>query len=129
MIFRDRTSLNFDWNFFGTALVLAIIGCLLVYSATYYGEPDLRTFKRQILWVGIGLLLCLAFMFVDYHVIFDIAPILYGLGIVLLLYLIVFGRLTANVKSWIHIGPFQFQPSEFMKIFTALLIAKYFDVV
>ncbi|MEA2489731.1 MAG: hypothetical protein QOH21_1523, partial [Acidobacteriota bacterium] len=37
MIFRDRTSPNVDWNFLGTALVLAIIGCLIVYSATYYG--------------------------------------------------------------------------------------------
>ncbi len=55
----------------------------------------------------------IAFMVIDYHVLFDIAPILYGIGIVLLLYLMVFGRLTANVRSWIHIGGFQFQPSEF----------------
>jgi rod shape determining protein RodA len=67
------------------------------------------------------------FMVVDYHVLFDIAPILYGLGIVLLLYLMFWGKLTANVKSWIHIGGFQFQPSEFMKIFTALMLARFFD--
>jgi rod shape determining protein RodA len=127
MIFRDRTSPNVDWNFLGTALVLAIIGCLVIYSATYYGEPDLKTFKRQIIWVAIGLVLMAIFMFVDYHVLFDIAPILYGIGIVLLLYLMFWGKLTANVKSWIHIGPFQFQPSEFMKIFTALMLARFFD--
>ena len=34
----------------------------------------------------------LLFLFVDYHVFFDIAPILYGIGIVLLLYLLVFGK-------------------------------------
>jgi rod shape determining protein RodA len=53
--------------------------------------------------------------------------VLYGIGIALLCYVLVWGRLTRHVKSWIHIGSFQFQPSEFMKIFTALLIAKYFD--
>jgi rod shape determining protein RodA len=127
MIFRDRTSPNVDWNFLGTALVLAIIGCLIVYSATYYGDPSLSIFKRQILWVAIGLILMTIFMVVDYHVLFDIAPILYGLGIVLLLYLMFWGKLTANVKSWIHIGGFQFQPSEFMKIFTALMLARFFD--
>ncbi|HEY0141694.1 MAG TPA: rod shape-determining protein RodA [Thermoanaerobaculia bacterium] len=127
MNFRDRTTPNADWNFIGTALVLAIIGCIVVYSATYYSEPDLKTFKRQIMWVIIGLALMLAFMFVDYHVMFDIAPILYGIGIALLLYLMFWGKLTANVKSWIHIGPFQFQPSEFMKIFTAMMLARFFD--
>lgn len=127
MNFRDRTAPNVDWNFLGTALVLAIIGCLVIYSATYYGEPDLKTFKRQIMWIVIGLVLMAIFMFVDYHVLFDIAPILYGLGIVLLLYLMFWGRLTANVRSWIHIGPFQFQPSEFVKIFTALMLARFFD--
>ena len=126
MIF-DRATPKVDLNFLGTALVLAIIGCLLVYSATYYGDPGLGTLKKQILWVAIGLALMIAFMVVDYHVLFDIAPILYGIGIVLLLYLMVFGRLTANVRSWIHIGGFQFQPSEFMKIFTALMVARFFD--
>jgi rod shape determining protein RodA len=127
MIFRDRSTPTLDWNFLGTAVVLALIGVLLVYSATYYGEPSLSTAKKQMLWVAIGIALMIAFVMVDYHVLFDIAPILYGIGIVLLLYLMVFGRLTANVRSWIHIGGFQFQPSEFMKIFTALMVARFFD--
>jgi rod shape determining protein RodA len=60
-------------------------------------------------------------------VLFDVAPILYGIGILLLLYLQFFGVLTVNTKSWIRIGGFQFQPSEFMKVFTALMLARYFD--
>ena len=126
MIFRDRGP-SVDWNFLGTAVVLALIGVLLVYSATYYGDPSLSTAKKQMLWVAIGIALMIAVMVIDYHVLFDIAPILYGIGIVLLLYLMIFGRLTANVRSWIHIGGFQFQPSEFMKIFTALMVARFFD--
>ncbi|MFZ2491660.1 MAG: rod shape-determining protein RodA [Thermoanaerobaculia bacterium] len=127
MIFRDRTAGNVDWNFIGTAIVLAIIGVMLIYSATFFTEPTLRTVKRQIIWVGIGLALMAVFMLIDYHVIFDIAPILYGVGIVLLIYLLVWGKVTANVRSWIHLGGFQFQPSEFMKIFTALMLARFFD--
>jgi rod shape determining protein RodA len=126
MIFGERRP-RVDLNFLGTALVLATIGCILVYSATFFTEPGLATFKRQLIWVVIGLILALIVMFIDYHVLFDIAPIVYGIGLVLLLYLWLFGRLTANVKSWIHIGAFQFQPSEFMKIFTALMLARFFD--
>ena len=127
MIFRDRTAPTVDFNFLGTALVLAMIGCLLVYSATFFNEPSLSTFKRQIMWVAIGLMLAIIIMMIDYHILFDIAPILYGIGIVLLIYLLVWGKLTANVRSWIHIGGFQFQPSEFMKVFTALMLARFFD--
>jgi rod shape determining protein RodA len=127
MIFRDRLTPNIDLNFLGTALVLAIVGCVLVYSATYYSDPGLGLVKRQILWVAIGITLMIIFMVIDYHVLFDIAPILYAIGVVLLLYLLIFGKLTANVKSWIRFGGFQFQPSEFMKVFTALMLARFFD--
>ena len=127
MIFRERTSPTFDFNFIGTALVLAMIGCLLVYSATFFNEPNLGTFKRQMLWVVIGLILAIVIMMIDYHVLFDVAPILYTIGIILLVYLLAWGKLTANVKSWVHIGGFQFQPSEFMKVFTALMLARFFD--
>jgi len=124
---RTRTFSNLDLNFLGTALVIAAIGCMLIYSATYFSDPSLSFVRRQITWMFIGVALMLVFTFIDYHVFFDIAPILYGIGLALLLYLVIFERLTANIKGWIHIGVFQFQPSEFAKIFTALMLAKFFD--
>src|SRR5207248_6960040 len=95
-----RTFSTLDFNFLGTALVIAAIGCVLIYSATYFDDPGLGIFRKQLLWLAIGLALMLLCLLVDYHVFFDIAPILYGLGIVLLLCLLVFGKLTAIVKSW-----------------------------
>jgi rod shape determining protein RodA len=124
---RTRTFANLDLNFLGTAILIAIIGCVMIYSATYFSDPSLSFVRRQAIWVAIGIALMIVFLFVDYHVFFDIAPILYGIGLLLLVYLVIFGRLTANIKGWIHIGAFQFQPSEFAKIFTALMLAKFFD--
>ena len=124
---RERQLATLDLNFLGTALVIAAIGLLLIYSATYFTDPGLGTVKKQALWIGIGLILMAIFLVVDYHVFFDIAPILYGIGIALLIYLLAWGKVTAHVRSWIHIGGFQFQPAEFMKIFTALMLARYFD--
>ncbi|HUP63885.1 MAG TPA: rod shape-determining protein RodA [Thermoanaerobaculia bacterium] len=121
----SRTVSRLDLNFIGTAIVLAAVGCLAVYSATWFtGYPF---WQRQVLWAFVGIALMIAFIAIDYHVLMDVSMILYGVFMVLLLYLLVWGKVTANVKSWIHIGAFQFQPSEFMKIFTALVLAKYFE--
>jgi rod shape determining protein RodA len=122
----SRTISRLDLNLLTTALLIAAIGCMLVYSATYFG-PEAPLFRKQVIWTLIGIILMVLFIAVDYHVLMEIAPFLYAVGIILLTYLLISDRLTRNVKSWIHIGNFQFQPSEFMKIFTALLIAKYFD--
>ena len=124
---RSNPLSHLDLNFLGTVLVIAAVGCLLIYSATYFNDPGLPTLKKQLLWLAIGFGLLVAFLVVDYHVYFDVAPFLYGIGCALLIYLLVFGKLTANVKSWIHVGGFQFQPSEFMKIFTALMLARFFN--
>jgi len=122
----ERTVSRVNFNLLTTALIISAIGAMLVYSATH-SSPDAILFRKQILWSLIGVGLMLLFMAVDYHALIEISPFLYTFGMILLAYLLVFGRLTRNVRSWIHIGGFQFQPSEFMKIFTALLIAKYFD--
>jgi rod shape determining protein RodA len=122
----ERTLSRLDLNLLTTALLIAAVGCMLVYSATYFG-PDAPLFRKQVIWTLVGIVLMFIFIAIDYHVLLEIAPVLYGVGIVLLAYLLASDHLTRNVKSWIHVGAFQFQPSEFMKIFTALLIARYFD--
>ena len=124
-----RTISRVDLNLLGAAIVIAAIGVVLVYSATFFStSPGMQEiYKKQVLWVAIGLALMIIFMLVDYHVLLDISMILYGIGLVLLLYLLIWGRATANIRAWIHIGGFQFQPSEFMKIFTALMLARYFE--
>jgi rod shape determining protein RodA len=121
----SRTVSRLDLNLLITALLLAGIGCLLIYSATYFG-PDAPMFRRQLLWTSIGIILMLLCMVIDYRLLLEAAPFLYAFGLLLLLFVLV-GRETRHVRSWIHLGSFQFQPAEFMKVFTALMIAKFFD--
>lgn len=122
----SRTFSRLDLNLFITALLLAGIGCMLVYSATHFG-PEAPLFHKQLVWTMIGIVLMLACLFLDYRLLMEASPFLYGFGLLLLGYVLVYGRMTRHVKSWIHVGSFQFQPAEFMKIFTALLLAKFFD--
>ena len=60
---RERSFSTLDLNFLGTALVIAAIGCMLIYSATYFGDPGLQTLRKQVLWVGIGIV---SMIFVTY---------------------------------------------------------------
>jgi rod shape determining protein RodA len=122
----ERALSRLDLNLLITALLIAAIGCLLVFSATH-SSPQAPLFRKQVIWTLIGIALMTICLFVDYHMLMEVSPFLYAVGIALLVYVLAYGRLTRHVKSWIHVGSFQFQPSEFMKIFTALLIAKYFD--
>lgn len=122
----QRTFSRLDVNLLATALLISAMGCILVYSATYTGA-EAPLFRKQLIWTAIGVILMFLFMSIDYHLLMEISPFLYVAGLALLGYVLAYGRVTRHVRSWIHVGSFQFQPSEFMKIFTALLIAKFFD--
>jgi rod shape determining protein RodA len=52
---------------------------------------------------------------------------IYCASLLPLVYLLLFGERIANVRSWIRIGHFQFQPAELSKIATALLVAYLFE--
>ena len=60
----------------------------------------------------------------DYRILLQYSPGLYGLTLLVLLWLPLFGKRIAGAKSWIKIGGgFQLQPSEFARISIALLLA------
>ncbi len=66
--------------------------------------------------------------FTDYRRIVDAAPVFYVVGLVLLfLVLTPLGVQVNGQKAWVRLPLIgQFQPSEFVKIPTVLMLAKYF---
>jgi rod shape determining protein RodA len=120
---RFRLLSSVDLGLTLSALLLAAIGLLTVHSAS--AEMTVDYFPRQAVWVGLGFVLLLVVMSIDYHVLLDLSLILYGLGIASLLLVLVAGVQRGGAANWLQIGPFQFQPSEFAKLATGLLIARY----
>lgn len=55
------------------------------------------------------------------------APLLYGAGIVMLLVVLILGTSSKGAQRWVNLGGFRFQPSEFMKLITPLMLAYYLD--
>ena len=123
-----RLFLRIDYFLLLLALVLSLIGALGAYSAETPGGPE-NTFVRQLVWIGLGLCVCLAVAAVDYHLLTDYAFLLYIGAILMLLAVLLFGVEIHGSKSWLAVGPVRFQPSEFGKLVLILTLARYLAAI
>lgn len=105
------------------ALLLAGVGLATVHSAS--SELATDYLPRQALWVGVGFLCMIAAISIDYHILLDFSFPLYGLGLILLVLVLIFGVERGGATSWFAIGGWQFQPSELAKLATTLFVARY----
>ncbi len=110
----------------GCTLALAALGVLFVASATG-GTRFEGLAGRQAIWVAIGLGAMIVAILFDYRVLLKFSFAIYCATLLPLVYLLAFGERIANVRSWIRVGHFQFQPAELAKIATALLVAYLFE--
>jgi rod shape determining protein RodA len=120
---RLRLLSSIDLGLALSALLLAAIGLATVHSAS--AEMTVDYFPRQAAWVGIGLVLLIISMSIDYHVLLDLSVVLYIAGIASLIAVFFVGVQRGGAVNWIQVGPWQFQPSEFAKLATALFTARY----
>lgn len=106
-------------------IIFAIISILTIYSAQSLLPSYMNDLAfRQIIWYISGFLLAYFIMFVGNDFIFRNIWILYGIGIVLLVLLLLFGTPINDAKCWFTIpGIGTFQPSEFMKIILIIAMA------
>jgi rod shape determining protein RodA len=117
---------HFDWPLFLFAALLAVIGVINLYSATSVSKASLaEIYIQQVYFLVVGGILATAAASIDYRAFEKFGYPLYVLGIVLLLLVSVLGRDIRGSSRWIYIGSFSFQPSEFMKLFLIIALAKY----
>jgi rod shape determining protein RodA len=76
-------------------------------------------------WLVLGGIFATVVAAIDYRHFERLGYALYGFGIVLLLLVFVLGKDIRGSSRWIYIGTFSFQPSEFMKLFLVIALAKY----
>lgn len=130
---RDGNILkNIDWLTFALYIVLMLFGLFCINSATYDPEQDSpwsmlnlhSRAGRQLMWMGISVAFCSVFLLIDYKTYETVANIVYFACLAVLIVTPFLSHDTKGSLSWIYIGSFQFQPAEFAKIATALMIAK-----
>jgi rod shape determining protein RodA len=120
---RLRLLSSIDGGVILSALLLAAIGLATVHSAS--AELPIDYLPRQAAWVAVGLLLLVVSISIDYHVLLDFSVVFYALGLISLVAVLLVGVERGGAANWLQIGPWQFQPSEFAKLATALFLARY----
>ena len=126
---KNKFLAMFDYLLILVVLILVALGVLFIYSSSINSEGVSVTneYIKQIIWASIGFVIMIFVTLYDYRKTESFTPYLYIFLIILLIYTIIFGRYVNGAKSWIGIGEFGVQPSEFGKIFFILFLAKFLD--
>lgn len=111
---------------------LLTIGLVMVYSASaiwaeYKFDDAFYFVKRQLIFAGLGIIAMFFIMNIDYWIWKKYSkPIIIGCFIMLILVLIPgIGVVRNGSQSWIGVGSFVIQPSEFMKLGMIIFLAKF----
>jgi rod shape determining protein RodA len=114
---------NIDWIsvFIYTALVT--LGWLNIYSSSLLSTEG--TYQKQLIFIGCTIPLIFVVLFVDGKFYEKYASIIFGVSLLSLAGLFIFGKTIAGQRCWYAIGSFTLQPSEFAKAATSLALAKY----
>jgi rod shape determining protein RodA len=123
---QKRSIRDFDWLLAILAIGLVVFGTTQIRHAM----PTESYWVKQLIGLGIGVVAMLAIAFTDYRKLLNIAPAFYIFGLVLLVLVLVpsIGLKINGQRAWIRLpgGIGQFQPSEFVKVTTAMMLARYF---
>ncbi len=123
---------SLDWMTIVLYLLLVCAGAVSIYAASYDFDSaslfDLEEFSgKQILWIGLSLVLGCVILLIDYRLYEAYAYLIYGMVLLLLLATIFLAPNIKGSHSWLVFGPVSLQPAEFGKFATALALAKLFD--
>ncbi|HEX3968869.1 MAG TPA: rod shape-determining protein RodA [Edaphobacter sp.] len=116
---------DFDWVLLGFVLLLSLISVLEIKSATLHTKFHGFDHK-QIGFLAIGIVLMFLISLIDYHRLIDTVHWAYGIGILSLIAVALFGTKVLGGKRWISFHGAHFQPSEWIKLILIVAVARYF---
>lgn len=126
----DSDVSKIDYGIILSVMLLALISLITIYSTTYMMSttPSLRPTIMQVLWYIIGAVAVIVLMQFDSEQLWKLAPIAYGLGVLLLILVLIFydrrSYALQGAKSWFVFGPISFQPSEVVKISLIMMLGR-----
>ncbi len=110
-----------DWLLMAAVLALLVLGSLLVWSATSTrddltgGDPT-AYLRKQLVNVGIGLVLMVMVLATDHRWVRILAPVVYLASVAGLVLVLTSGSTINGSRSWIQLGSMSVQPAEFAKL-------------
>lgn len=113
-------------------LLLVTMGWFNIYAAVYNEEHkailDLsQRYGKQFIWIIATIILAVFVIIIDSRFYTFFAWFIYGFLMLLLVFVLVFGKEINGARSWFEFGPVSLQPSEFAKFGTALALASFLN--
>lgn len=119
-----------DWSLVIVYAILVFAGWFNIYSAVYDDSASSifdvnQKYGKQLIWIVVAFFTAGVIIVVDSIVYYKFSYLFYILimGLLLLVYFV--APEIKGARSWIEIGPVRFQPSEFAKMATSLVVARY----
>ncbi len=111
------------------ALLICCVGVLSIYSSNSQKDGELwhDIYKRQIIWVALGVALFFMAANFDYRKLWDATYFLYGVVLFLLFLVFLLGIIRLGAQRWLKLIWFNFQPSEVAKFAVVVFLARYFS--
>lgn len=124
---------HIDWFTILIFLGLVGFGWVNIFAAEYdanYYESALdfsKSYGKQLMWVGVSLVLAAIALFVDARFYITFSNYIFIATLLLLVLTLLIAEPVKGATSWIRIGGFSLQPTEFAKTGVVLALAKFFD--
>lgn len=126
-----------DWVTVAIYIAMLLFGWLNIFAAVYDQTTNNTLFDfvtlplqtRQFIFIATSLIIILVILIVDMRFYETFAYVIFAALMFLLLLVPLIGKEVAGNKSWLGIGSFGVQPSEFAKFATALAVAKFIGSV
>ncbi len=113
-----------DWVLFFVTITLTLVGIFVIYSLSLDVE-GLARYHKQLIALVLGLVGFFVVTFFDFRKVGGWSYVLYGIGVLLLGAVLVFGSEIRGTKGWFVLGPFSFQPVEYVKIVSVLALSYF----
>ena len=122
-----RKLLGLNWLLLAVMLALAAFGVVAIYSATYMREDPVSAdfWRKQANWVAVGFLAFMVASLVDYHWIRWGALPMYLAGLFFLILTKFIGSKVYGARSWLHLGPINFQPAQLAVVAGIMVLALF----
>ncbi|WP_405606609.1 rod shape-determining protein RodA [Polaribacter sp. Asnod1-A03] len=126
---RNNIFVGIDWLLVILFIILVSFGWMNIYAASKSNEEfELLNFStkygKQSIFILLTIPLIVLILFFNSKFYEKFASILYVISLLSLLGLFIFGKEINGARSWYNFGVLGLQPSEFVKAFTALAVAK-----
>lgn len=116
---------NLNFAYIGIICILALIGCMILYSAA--GAQLSPWALNQGIRFGLGFVIMIVAALIPPEFYYKISTPFYILTLLLLIIVEIAGYTGMGAQRWINLGFIKLQPSELMKIAIVLELARYFS--